>query len=376
MTKREELLAAVRHEEGKVPSWTMAFFNIDLAKNFLGEENVMTDFRAGKEYNAGAADDDNRIRNIRYARAVDNCAIGVGKGGNFAFGHGGPGEMMQKVIETGDNYTISIYETGVKKRVNMNPHFSHNYDYPLDTLEGVAQLQLPDAADPSRYQGLDEDVRYYKEHGYLPYANLNGIFSGIHYFLYPYEKLFLDMIIDKENLVILIKKLAHFNLTAAEHMLRQGVEMITTCDDLGDGRSMLFSPELFDELFAPYYAELAALCHSYGALLHLHSHGNIMKVLPSLVNTGIDIINPFDPYEIGDFREIKERFGKKITLAGGMNKFFFEFDREKMRAALTEMINVGRKGGGYILMDNGGIPENITKETYEYYREISRELRA
>ena len=42
-TKREQVLAALRHEEGTVPSWTMAFFNIETARRLLGEENVVTD---------------------------------------------------------------------------------------------------------------------------------------------------------------------------------------------------------------------------------------------------------------------------------------------------------------------------------------------
>jgi len=375
MTKREELLAAIRHEEGAVPNWTMGFF-VDHAVELLGEENVVTDFFPEDDYKMGRADDDNRLRNVRYVKAVDNCAIGIGKGATISFGHGGPGEMMEKIIERGKDYQISMYETGVKKMKKWNPNFYYNYDHPLENLDGVESFQSPDASNPARYQGLDGDVAYYRERGYLPYANLNGIFSGIHYFLYPYEKLFVDMLLEKEKLSVLIKKLAHFNLTAAENLLRCGAEMIVTCDDMGDARSLLFSCELYEELFAPYHAELAALCHSYGATLHLHCHGNIMKMLPAIISTGIDIINPFDPYEIGDISEIKERFGKKITICGGLDKFFFEFDREKMRAFLTRVIDIGRKGGGFILMDSGGVPENVTKETFSYYQQLSRELRA
>jgi len=375
MTKRDELLAAIRHEEGIVPSWTMAFFNTDLARKLLGADNVVTDVDASAVYKTGRADDDNRRRNILYSRAVDNCAIGIGQGSNFAFGHGGPGEMMQKIIETGDDYVISMYETGVKRLTKWNPHFYHHFDYPLETLDDVPALILPDAAKPARYTGLADDARFYREAGYLPYANLNGIFSGIHYYIYPYDKLFMDMLLDKENMHLLIQKLARFNLTAAENLLRSGAEMITTCDDLGDGRSLLFSPALYDEYFAPYHAELADLCHSYNAYLHVHSHGNIWEILPKLVATGIDLLNPFDPYEVGELSAIKEQFGQKITIVGGMDKFFFEFDKDKMRAFLTEVIQTGRKGGGFILMDSGGIPENVTKESYDYIRELSRSLR-
>jgi len=51
-----------------------------------------------KSYKMGAADAADRLRNIIYSEKIDNFAIGVGKGSNFAFGHGGPGEFMDKII--------------------------------------------------------------------------------------------------------------------------------------------------------------------------------------------------------------------------------------------------------------------------------------
>lgn len=375
MNKREELWAAIRHEEGPVPSWTMAFFNLELAQTLLGPECVMTDYLPEAAFKTGGASPDNRLRNLRYAQAVDNSAIGMGKGGNFAFGHGGPGEMMDRLLEQKDNATVSVYETGVKKLVRKHPHFYHHYDYPLAALDAAAEAALPDAGDPARYAGIEEDAAFYRARGFLPYANLNGIFSGIHYYFYPYDKLFMDMLEDRDNLKTLIGRLADFNLTAAEQLLRRGAEMITTCDDMGDGARMLFSPALYDELFAPYHAQLARLCHDYGAVLHLHSHGNIRAILPRLVDAGIDIINPFDPFETGDLREIKEAFGRRITLAGGMHRFFFSWNGDEMEAYMRETVGMARRGGGYIWMDSGGIPENITQQTYDQYREISRRVR-
>ena len=375
MTKRDLLLSAINHEEGAVPSWTMAFFNIASAERLLGKDNVMTDYQPVEVYKTGRADDCNRQRCIRYSEAVDNCAIAMGKGGNFAFGHGGPGEMMDKILQYNEEHIISRYETGVKKEVRFNPHFYHNFDHPLSTLEDAEKAFVPDALDNGRYTDIESDATFYKARGYLPYANLNGIFSCIHYFYYPFDKLLMDMILDKKNLIVLIKRISYFNLMAAEQLLRRGVELIATCDDLGDGQSLLFSPALYRELFKPYHGELAALCHSYGAVLHLHSHGNITKILPDLTDAGINMINPFDPTEVGSLAEIKETYGKKITIVGGMSKVFFEQDCNVMKEYLQQTISTGRKGGGFVLMDSGGIPENVSEEKYNFYREISRELR-
>lgn len=374
--KREIMLSILNHEENIVPSWTMSFFNTRVAKRLLGEENVITDFEPIIEYKVGGCDESNRKINIRYSEAVDNFAIGVGKGANFAFGHGGPGEFMDRIIKGDENYYISQFETGVKREVRFCPsYFYQHFNYPIDVLDKINNVYIPEANDEKRFNGIKEDVKYYKQNGYFTYANINGFFSGLHYFFYPFDKLFIAMLENKEELKILIKKLATFNLTSAEQLLKRGVDCITFCDDLGSGESLLFSPDLYKELFYPYHKQLADLCHSYGAFVHMHSHGNIMKIIDLIVEAGIDMINPIDPFEGMELSYLKEKYGDRITLVGGMDKFFFEWGKEKMNEYLTKIIKYGRKNGGYILMDSGGIPENISKEKYDFYRKISKKIR-
>jgi uroporphyrinogen-III decarboxylase len=267
------------------------------------------------------------------------------------------------------------YRSGVKKEVKFKPHFYHHFDYILDTLTDLTKITIPNANNEARYEGITDEIAYYKERGYFTHANINGFFSGIHYFFYPYDKLFVDMILEKDNLKKLIHRLADFNFTVAEQLLKRGVDCITFCDDLGDGRSLLFNPELYRELFWPYHADLARLCHSYNASVHMHSHGNIMKIFPWLVEAGIDMINPCDPYEGMNLQYLKEQFGSKVTLVGGINKFFFDWGPDRMKEYLERTIRIGRRRGGYIVMDSGGVPENISKETYDYYFKLSKELR-
>ena len=40
MTKRDYMLSALHHEEALIPSWSMAFENIETAQRLLGEENT------------------------------------------------------------------------------------------------------------------------------------------------------------------------------------------------------------------------------------------------------------------------------------------------------------------------------------------------
>lgn len=206
MTKRDIILSILNHEENIVPSWTMAFFNVQTARRLLGESNMPNDIDPQEEYKMGSSNKKDQIRKLKYAKVIDDFAIGVGKGANFAFGHGGPGEFMDKLIKKEKNICISKYETGVKKEVKYKPYFYQHYDYPLEILSDISDLILPNANDEKRYDGLEKEVKFYKNKGYFTYANINGFFSGIHYYLYPYDKLFMDMILEKNMLKNLLSK--------------------------------------------------------------------------------------------------------------------------------------------------------------------------
>lgn len=376
MTKRELILCALNHEENGIPLWPMGFENVETANRLIGEKNVPSEIYPANDYKLGASNQENRERNLLYAEQIDSCVIGVGRGGNFALGHGGPGEFLDKLVEEGNNYRISVYETGVKKEIRANPHFYRHFDYPALTPGNVDSLIFPNANDLKRYEGIEQEIQFYKGKGYFTSANINGFFSGLHYFLCPYDELLANLLIEPDMVHSLLGKLGEFNLTVAENLLRCGVDCITFCDDLGSGNSLLFSPETYEKYFFQWHKALADLCHSYGAYVHMHSHGNINKIIGKIVETGIDMINPCDPYENMDLKFLKAEYGKRITFVGGVDKFFFEWDKDKMRESLKKVIQDGRGGGGYIFMDSsGGIPENVTREMFKFYMDISREIR-
>lgn len=376
MTKRDQMLSALHHEEGVIPAWSMAFHNIEMAERILGKENTPTDIHPQKDYMPGAATPENRIRNLRYAEAMDNFVIGVGKGGSFSFGHRGPGEFMERVLERDEFHIVSEHETGVKKEIRFSPSFFHYYDYPALTPEAFEKMIFPNAGAQGRFEGIAEEAAFYKKKGYFTYGSVNGFFSGLHYFLCPYDELLVQLLLGEDFIDAMLQKLGEFNLTAAEQFLRAGVDCITFCDDMGSGQSLLFSPELYDRFFFPWHKALADLCHDYGAYLHMHSHGDIRRILGRIVETGVDMLNPCDPYENMHMAEMKEAYGHRVTFVGGLDKFFYEWPAPEMEAYLRKLFAVARKGGGYIYMDSSGsIPETVSKQTFDFCSKLSREIR-
>lgn len=72
---------------------------------------------------------------------------------------------------------------------------------------------------------------------------------------------------------------------------------------------------------------------------------------------------------------INEYYGRKIVLVGGMHKFFFSWSKEEMERYFISTINSMRGNSAYIWMDNGGIPEDITVDKFQFYLSISKKYR-
>ena len=72
---------------------------------------------------------------------------------------------------------------------------------------------------------------------------------------------------------------------------------------------------------------------------------------------------------------VRAALGPEVVLCGGMNKYFFEWSKDEQADHLRRVIADGREYGPHVLMDSGGIPENVDREDFEWFLVTSRELR-
>jgi len=161
-------------------------------------------------------------RKINYAKATGNFTAGVGKGACIPFGHGGPGEFGQKLLEAGENHKISIYETGVKKEVVYKPHFYRHFDFPIQEPKDLKSLVLPDPKIPPAMRELPRKRLITNSMTWWYSAMSTGFFSGIHYYLYPFERLLESLFLEPDFVHAMLARLGDFNLKAAENLLKCG----------------------------------------------------------------------------------------------------------------------------------------------------------
>ncbi|MBA7699204.1 hypothetical protein ES703_107894 [subsurface metagenome] len=318
---------------------------------------------------------ESRNRAVRMAQHLDTAAIGVGKGGVIAFGHGGPTEIQPVVIERTGRYKILQYEGGHKRRVNYNPHSIRYYDFPVKEEEDLERLELPDMKNPERFADIEEDSRAFKGAGFVPTASIQGFFAGLHNSFMDFQDTMINLLDKPGFMKRFTEVLAKMSFDAVEMVMDRGIEIIDICDDLGNADGLLISPDLIRGFFIPWYEELVQIVHSRGGYVHLHSHGNISPVLPDFISIGIDIINPFDWEENPNLTELVETYGDRVIFCGGSVGDLYKHSPEEVGYIVRRACSLARVAEkGFIFMGNAGI-EDLTLEQWESWRSISLRVR-
>lgn len=145
-------------------------------------------------------------------------------------------------------------------------------------------------------------------------------------------------------------------------------------DDMGANTGPLFSPRAFEKVYFPVYKKMISSFKKAGTKkVILHSDGNILPFLDMLIEAGIDGINPVE-YKAGmDILRLKKRYGKKLSYLGGIDNAVIlpRGNKKEIENHVRPILEAGREGG--IAVGTHSIGDDISVETYDYYRYLVQE---
>jgi uroporphyrinogen decarboxylase len=147
------------------------------------------------------------------------------------------------------------------------------------------------------------------------------------------------------------------------------VQIFQTFDDLGTQRAPFISVKMFRELIMPYYKRAFDWIHQHTPWKVLfHSDGAIYPLIPSLIEMGVDALNPVQVSAAGmDPVRLKREFGGRLAFWGGAcdSQHTLPFGTPADVARETEAnVRTLAAGGGYVCagvhnIQAGVPPENI-----------------
>jgi uroporphyrinogen decarboxylase len=147
-------------------------------------------------------------------------------------------------------------------------------------------------------------------------------------------------------------ELAYQNTLRIFEAIPGKVLTISVSEDMGSQTGLMFSPELIREHLFPGMKRMIDLAHGAGVYVFHHNDGAIMRILPELVDLGIDLLNPIQWRAKGmDRVKLKAEYGNRLVFHGGMdNQEILPFGSvDDVRKEVRDNLELLGKGGGYIL---------------------------
>lgn len=199
------------------------------------------------------------------------------------------------------------------------------------------------------YSDLKERLSEWREFSIM--ASGGSVFQHATY-VRGMDTLMMDMMMDPEMANYILDKFTDFYFEYYRRMFEAAGDMIDVfalADDLGMQNTLLIGPDLFEEYVAPRLKKMAALAHRYNIRLLLHTCGNVEVLIPRLIELGVDILDPIQP-ESMDPLAIKQKFGRQITLRGGISvqKILTYGTPGQVREETRRIVDALKPGGGYI----------------------------
>jgi uroporphyrinogen decarboxylase len=143
------------------------------------------------------------------------------------------------------------------------------------------------------------------------------------------------------------------NLKLFHQAVGHRLTILQICDDFGTQRAPFLSVPMFRERLLPAYKRGLDWIHAHTPWkVMLHSDGALYPLLPSIIEMGVDILNPVQTSAAGmDARRLKAEFGKSLVFWGGScdpQTTLRSGTPEDVAAETRSNIDIFSAGGGYV----------------------------
>ena len=171
------------------------------------------------------------------------------------------------------------------------------------------------------------------------------------YFSRGIENFLADMAGEPAFARALLNRIIQKNMVMLENFLcAPEIDGVLLGSDWGTQLDLIMSPDTWQEMIRPGEQSEYDLIHSYDKDVWVHSCGNIQKIIPSLVEMGLDVLNPIQP-EAMNLATLKQEYGDKLTFWGGIStqKALPYGTPEEVKQETRRVRSLMSQNGGYII---------------------------
>lgn len=282
------------------------------------------------------------------------------------------------VIEETDEYVVHVSSYGAKmrnwKHAGGVPEF---LDFVIKDPDSWREAKARMTPTPDRipWDHLKANYGRWREEGSWIQAGLWFGFDITHSWTVGTERVLMALVEEPEWMQDMFSHFLEVNLALLDQVWDAGYhfDCVTWPDDMGFKKNQFFSVATYRRLLKPVHQRAVEWAHAHGAVAHLHSCGDINPFLPELVGIGMDGLNPLEVKAGMDPVAIKQKWGDKLTLHGGINAVLWDdlpAIEEEMRRVMPHL----KKDGGYIFSSDHSVPSTVSLEGFRHIIGLAREL--
>lgn len=212
---------------------------------------------------------------------------------------------------------------------------------------------------------------------------VGGFWSGILgdcYRMHGFENFLFNLAMNPQMIKTLVGRMTDFYLAMNDAIftaLRDKIDIWFFGNDFGSQQGLLFSVEMFSDIFMDDIRRLCALARQYGIRVMMHSCGAITQIIPLLIEAGVEILDPVQVTAEGmDPASLKDDFGERIVFHGGIDtqQVLPNHTPDQVREHVIRTATLLGAGGGYITAPSQILAPDIPVENIDIMYRTANEL--
>jgi hypothetical protein len=223
------------------------------------------------------------------------------------------------VTPLGSVRTVEIFtpESEGGSSIESEHPFKSERDYPV--LEYIFQnTEVTPDYEPYYAQERalgDDGLALASIGGYCPVHELMRVVMG-------YDRFFYELADNPGKVEGLLRTMEELEMKKARIMADSPA---VTVQVAGNWTDSIHVP-VFRKYMVPWFQRIGEVLHARGKLMQVHIDGEMKRLIPMFLETGIDVTEAFTPKPMTSVtpREIREAWGDRVTIWGGLPSVIFE----------------------------------------------------
>ena len=281
-----------------------------------------------------------------------------------SLGRSTPNRMWRQYCGNGMIY--DIWGRGFEVTQNPTGEYEQNTLFPLADLQSVQDVRSHKWPDPEwwDFSQVQDVINSINENSEYHFRYRIGSVFEVAWQLVGLEKFMMDMTMQPKNPMFLMETLTDIYLAVTERFLEQAgeaVDMVYFYDDVASQNNLLISKKMWEKYIKPHHAKIIDLANKYNKKVMYHSDGAMDKLIPELIDMGIDLLNPIQKDAKGmEPSYLKESYGDALAFHGGIDiiKTLPEGTPEEVGQEVRDCISTLGTNGGYVMASSHHIQSN------------------